>query len=184
MLDSTLVLAAAAAEAGENSGLIGQFGIDGKIIIAQIINFVIVAALLYRFAFKPILATMEDRQKKISDGLQYAEEMKSKLAESERQQAETLKQANLEAQQLILDSKEQAKALYEKQTSETSKKTEDMLRRAEETIAREKDKMLADVRKEVAHLVVLTSGKVLNKELNDTEKSRLNEAAAKELYTQ
>ncbi len=182
MLDSTLFLAAAAT-AEESAGLVGQFGINGKILVAQIINFVIVAALLYRFAFKPILTTIEERQQKISDGLQYAEEMKSQLAESERQQAEALKAANQEAQKIISDSKEQARIFYEKQTQETAQRTEDMLKRAEDTIERERNKMISDVRKEVAQLVVQTSGKVLKKELDETEKGRLTEAAAKELYT-
>lgn len=178
MIDSLIVIAAASAD----EGLISRFGIDYKIILAQIFNFVIVAALLYKFAFKPILATLDDRQKKIEDGLQFSEEMKSKLAESERQQAEALKKANAEAQRIISDSRDQAKALYEKHVAETAVKTEDMLKRAEETITREREQMLADVRKEVAGLVVATAAKVLRKELDESERGRFSEAAAKELY--
>jgi F-type H+-transporting ATPase subunit b len=178
MIDSFLFLAAGATD----ESLIGQFGIDWKIIIAQAINFLIVAVLLYKFAFKPVLSTMEERQTKISDGLQYAEEMKSKLAESERQQAEALKNANAEAQKIVIESRTQAKTLYEKQVSDAANKTEDMLKRAEATIEQEREKMLADVRKEVAGLVVQTAGKVLQKELDEAERNRLSEAAAKELY--
>lgn len=179
MIDSFLYLAAAASS---DESLIGRFGIDWRIIIAQAINFLIVAVLLYKFAFKPVLSTLEERQEKISDGLQYAEEMKSQLAESERQQAEALKKANAEAQKIISDSREQAKALYDKQVADTASKAEDMLKRAEATIEQERGKMISEVRKEVASLVVQTSEKVLLKELNEGEKNRLSEAAAKELY--
>lgn len=171
------------AAASSDDSLVAQFGIDWRIIIAQAINFLIVAALLYKFAFKPVLSTLEERQTKISDGLQYAEEMKSQLAESERQQTEALKQANAEAQKIIANSREQAKVLYDKQIAEAASKTEDMLKRAETTIEAEREKMLSDVRKEVAGLVVATAGKVLRKELDATERNRLSEAAAKELYS-
>lgn len=178
MMDSLIFLAAA----GADDSLVARFCIDWRIIIAQAINFLIVAALLYKFAFKPVLSTLEERQTKISDGLQYAEEMKSKLAESERQQAEALKQAHAEAQKIISDSREQAKVLYDKQVAEAASKTEDMLKRAEATIEQERKKMLSDVRQEIAALVVATAGKVLRKELDDSERNRLSEAAAKELY--
>jgi len=179
MFDSLLFIAAAA-EANES--MLGRFGIDWKIITAQIINFIIVAVLLYKFAFKPILATLDERQKKISDGLQYAEEMKSKLAESERQQAEALKEAHMEAQKIIGESRDQAKALYDKQMAETATKTEEMLKRAEQTIEQERKQMVADVKKEVASLVVNTASKVLRKELDEAERNRISEASAKELY--
>jgi len=56
MIDSVLFIAAAASS---DESLIGRFGIDGRIIIAQAINFLIFAALLYKFAFKPVLSTLE-----------------------------------------------------------------------------------------------------------------------------
>ena len=47
-------------------------------LIAQMVNFIIVAVVLYKFAVKPIAATLDERQQKISEGLQYAEEMKTR----------------------------------------------------------------------------------------------------------
>lgn len=182
-MDNLFLLAAAAAveHSEESANLLTQFGVDWKILIAQIINFLIVAFLLYRFAAQPILATMDERQKRIQDGLQYAEEMKSKLAESERQQAEVLREANLEAQKILSQAREQAKILYDKQTAETAAKTADMLEKARATMELERATMLTEVRKEVARLVVATSAKVLARELDAAQRQQFSEAAAREL---
>lgn len=172
----------AATEAGNPiSELAGQFHVEWPFLIAQMINFCIVAFVLYRFAFKPVLATIEQRQQKIADGLQYAEEMKSKLAEAEKKEAETLKNAQLEAQKIVNEARESAKAFAEKQSQEAVKKAEEIVKKAEAAIDQERKSMLAEVRQEIAALVVLTTGKVLRKELSDQERSTYSESAAREL---
>ena len=60
--------------------LLSDFGIDWPLLLAQVLCFSIVAMLLWKFAFKPVLATMEERQRQIESGLKYAEDTKAKLA--------------------------------------------------------------------------------------------------------
>jgi len=186
MLDSILHIAAAAADsASADAGLVerlaGTFGLNGKLIVAQAINFVIVAFLLWRFAFKPVMSTMEDRQQKIADGLQFAEEAKIQLAETEKRQAEVLREANTKAQVILQETRDKSKEFEEKMKGETAQQIEDMRKRAEEANELERQKMLSEVRQEVARLVVLTSGKVLKRELADDEKTRLNQSAVEEI---
>ena len=159
------------------------FNLQPDMLIAQIVNFLVVAFVLYRFAFKPLMATIEERQKKISDGLQYAEEMKHKLEETERKYAEILKKGATEAQVMINEARENAKRLMEKQTQESINKAEDILKNARQAAEFEHEKMLADVKKEVVELVVTTTSKVLNKELTPEQRSAYSETAAKELYS-
>lgn len=184
MLDTITILAASAAPAAEGSGLsalAGQFGIDGKLIFAQAINFVIVAFLLWRFAFKPVMATLDERQKKIAEGLQFAEEAKTQLAETEKRQAEVLREANSKAQEILQEARDNANQFEDKMRAETSAAIEEMRKRADEANELERQKILSDVRQEIARLVVLTSGKVLERELADDEKARLDKAAAAEI---
>ncbi|AWT60756.1 MAG: ATP synthase subunit b [Candidatus Moanabacter tarae] len=185
MIDSLFLFVAAAEGAGEELGAVAslarQFGVDWRFLIAQIVNFCLVAFILYRFAFKPVLNTIEDRQKKIADGLQYAEEMKSKLEEAEKKEAETLKKAHQEAQVIVQETRESAKVMLEKQSKDAAEKAEDILKRAEQTIEMERTRMLSDVRQEIASLVVQVAAKVLRRELPEEERTRYNEAASKEL---
>jgi F-type H+-transporting ATPase subunit b len=185
MFDIITFLAASGAEVAHEGGalseLAGKFGIDFKLILAQAINFLIVAFLLWKFAFKPVMATLDERQHKIAEGLQFAEEAKVQLAETEKRQAEVLREANTKAQEILHEARERAGEFEEKMKNETAVQIEDMRKRAEEANELERQKMLADVRKEIARLVVMTSGKVLQRELADDEKQRLDKAAAEEI---
>jgi len=182
MIDALSILAAADPHAvGEPVSLVQQFGIDLPYLIAQIISFAIVAFLLYKFAFKPVLATLDQRQSKIEDGLRFADEMKVKLAEAEVKQAVMFKEASLEAQKIIHESRDTGKEMIEHQTQEAAERAEQMIAKAQQTIELEHKKMLADVRDEISRLVVLTTSRVLTRELPDTEKARYVAAATQEL---
>lgn len=179
-----LAVARAAGDPDAPGGLLRlweQFGIDPLLIAFQVSNFLIVTYLLYRFAFKPVLKTMDERQQKIADGLQYAQEMKEKLAEAERKQQEILRQAQQEAQQIIVEARTSAKDFADRQTQETARKVEEMLERGRQANELERQRILAEVRQEVARLVVETSARVLSKELSEQEKSSFNRRAAEEL---
>jgi len=158
-----------------------QFHVEWPFLIAQIINFCIVAFILYRFAFKPILATVDQRQQKIAEGLQYAEEMKAKLVEAEKKEAETLRKAREEAKSILEETRQSAKVYLEKQSQEAIAKAEEIVQKAGQRIEHEHRAMLSEVRQEIARLVVLTTGKVLRRELSAQDKAVYSESAAKEL---
>lgn len=180
-----ITLAAAPAAEGGSGGpiqtIVKHFGLDTGFFVGQTINFLIVAALLYFLAFRPILKTVSERQTKIEDGLRYSEEMKAKLADAEKSHEETLRQASLEAQNILKEAKTQASDLIENKTEEARTKAEDIIRRGEEALVAERKKMLAEVHDEVTRLVVATTRKVLDRELSDAEKSTFSNRAASEL---
>src|SRR6187399_2535495 len=75
-----------------------QFGLDWPHFIAQCISFGIVAFLLHRFAYKPVLKVLEERRQRIAEGLKNAEQIKQQLAEAEQRHADILAKANEQAQ--------------------------------------------------------------------------------------
>lgn len=190
MLDFMTLLAAAGANAaaleqdatGIADKISGQFGLDWPFFIAQIINFLIVASILWYFAFKPVTRALDERKRKISDGLQFAEEMKVRLAETEKQAAEKLREASDEAANIVKEARENASNFMDRQTQDAVHKAEQIIHKAHEAMAQERKQMIAEVRQEVARLVVQTSARVLDRELSQDEKSRFSETAAKEIY--
>ncbi len=158
-----------------------KFGVSLPTLVAQMVNFCLVALALYYFAVKPVTKTLDERQQKISDGLQYAEEMKVQLAEAERERAAKVKEAAEEAHRILSEAREQSKELIEKKTHEAAAQAEAMIRKGSEATERERQKMLSDVRQEVARLVVMTSAKVLSRDLSDTEKQTFADSATQEL---
>lgn len=184
MFDAILPLASAAAAepgGGKIVELIHRFGVDWPYLVSQVVSFAVVAFLLYRFAFKPILATIDLRQKTIADGLRYTEEMKVKLADAQKQHAEVLRKASAEAQKLVDEARTAAKDLLDRETRQATEKTQQMLAKAGEAIALERAKMLADVREDISRLVVATTSRVLRRELGSDERRRYTESAAREL---
>jgi F-type H+-transporting ATPase subunit b len=185
MLSHLLILAQATAPAAEAPSGITKithdFGISTPFLLAQILNFCVVAFILWRFAFKPVLATLDERQKKIASGLQYADEMKAKLEAIQQESVATARKSQAEATKVIDEARKSAKEFLDKQTQEAAVKASEMLVKAQQVIELEKKKMLAEARTEIARLVVATTQKVLSKELSDSDRSRYNESAAREL---
>ncbi len=183
MLNNFLILAATEEASNPIQALSNSFHLEWHLLLAQAINFIVVAFVLWKFAFKPVVSTLDTRRKKIEDGLQYAEEMKARLADAEKQYAEKMKEAAIEGSQIIEEARENAKTYLEKQTQEAVSKAEAIMAKGRESVELERKQMLSELRREVAHLVVQTSGKVLNRDLSAEEKTRFNDAAAKELYS-
>jgi F-type H+-transporting ATPase subunit b len=182
MLSHLLILAQTPEPAASGISKITQdFGISWPFILAQILNFSIVAFILWKFAFKPVLATLDERQKKIASGLQYADEMKAKLEAMQQESAASAKKAQAEASRIIDEAGKAAKEFLDKQTQESSAKANDILVRAQQVIELEKKKMLAEARTEIARLVVETTQRVLSKDLSDADRTRYSESAAREL---
>jgi F-type H+-transporting ATPase subunit b len=160
-----------------------QFGVDLPFLLAQMINFGIVAFVLYQFAFKPVLVTLDQRQKKIADGLEYAEEMKKRLADAQKRYEEIIKDASMKAQEMIEAARQSARIVYEKQTKEAAERAEHMIKRAEEAIVLEHTKMLAELKNEVADLVVKISMRVMGQNLTDQQRNDFASNATKELIS-
>src|SRR3569833_158675 len=164
MLSSLIVFAEAttnAVAAAPSSGLsetvtkiAGDFGVTVPAVLAQVVNFSIVAAILWFAAFKPVLASIQERQEKIQAGLKYAEDMKAQLAAAQQESAAVIKNAHVEASRLIEESRRTAKEVVEKSQKEATDRANDLIQKAQQAIELEHRKMLAETRSEIARLVV------------------------------
>ncbi|MFP6899872.1 MAG: F0F1 ATP synthase subunit B [Opitutales bacterium] len=161
-------------------GITETFGVDWHLLVAQAINFAIVAFLIWKFAFKGILTSVKEREEQIADSVRNAEKIKLQLEETERKQEETLKDASVEAQKAVSQAREQAKTHLDNQRKEAEKQAEEIIHKAREAMKLEKQRVLEEAREEIASLVVMTSSKVLGRELNPEERTRFSEAAVRE----
>jgi len=161
--------------------IIDQFGIRGPFLLAQIINFLVVASLLWFFAFKPVMATITERQNKIDEGLKNAEAANARLEETKKVTLASILEAQLKGQKLIEEAQKAAKEFGEKQHQEAVESANALIVKAQAAIELEKTKMLAEARTEIARLVVTTTQRVLSRELSDADRSKYNDAAAREL---
>src|ERR1051325_5285129 len=141
------------------------FGVDKAHFISQVISFVIVAILLQRFAYKPILQVLEQRRQRIAEGLANAERIKAELAKTETARQEVLNQANSQANRLIEEARAAAARVQEQETQKAIAAAEQIIAKAREAAAQDHARMLTDLKREVGHLVVETTARVTGKVL-------------------
>lgn len=157
------------------------FGFNGVLFVSQCISFLIVAGLLYKFAYAPILKVLDERRNKIAESLANAEKIKQQLADAEAQHADILSKANQEAQKLIEEARASAAALAEKRHQQAIVEAEAIATKTREALSLERDRIFADLRNEVARLVVNTTGKVTGKFLTSEDQERLSQEATREI---
>ena len=165
--------------AGRPERIVTVFGVDWPHLIAQIISFCIVCAVLYRFAYRPILRMLDERRKQIALGLANAEKIKAELAKTEAQRHEVLLQANAEATKLIEEARAAAARLREQETQNAITAAEQIIAKAREAAAQDHARMLADLKREVGRLVVQTTASVAGRILTPEDQRRLAEDTVK-----
>jgi F-type H+-transporting ATPase subunit b len=175
------VLLAAAAEGGVVAETARAFGINWALFLSQTISFCIVAFLLHRFAYKPILRVLEERRQRIAEGLANAEKIKQELAKTEASRREILDKANADATRLIEEARALAAKLQEQESQKAIATAEQILAKAREAAAADHGRMLAELRREVGRLVVRTTAKVTGKILTVEDQQRLVEEANKDM---
>jgi len=177
----TFLSIAAAAASNPVTEIAEQFGVDWWKFLSQCISFSIVAFVLHKFAYQPILQVLAERRKKIEEGLANAEEIKKQLAEAQTQAGELLAKASADAQKLIEEAKAAAKTVQDRESARAIAEAEQIVKNAQIVTEREHAKMLAELKREVSRLVISTTAKVAGRILTDDDQKRLSDEAAKEL---
>src|SRR5213076_250275 len=157
------------------------FGWDPRLFFSQVISFIIVALLLKRFAYKPILNVLQQRRQQIAQAHLNAEKIKQQLAEAEQRHAEILAKANAEAQKMIEEARTSAAHLADRKQQEAIAAAEQILAKAREASAIEHERTMMQLKRELGRLVVETTAKVTGKVLTSEDQQRLQEETARQL---
>src|SRR5881394_3900812 len=157
------------------------FGWKWELFLSQLISFAIVAFLLRRFAYKPILALLEERRRKIEEGQLNAEKIRKELAEAEKRYQEIVAKGNADAQRMIDEARESAAHLSERKQQEAIAAAEQIIAKAREASAIEHERTMESLKRELGRLVVDTTAKVAGKVLTPEDQRRLQEEAASQV---
>jgi len=157
------------------------FGWNPWLFFSQVISFTIVAFLLRRFAYKPILAVLEERRRRIEEGEFNAEKIKKQLTEAEERYAEILAKGNADAQKMIDEARESSAHLAERKQEEAIAAAEQIIAKAREASGIEHERTMESLKQELGRLVVDTTAKVTGKVLTPEDQQRLQEEALSQL---
>jgi len=157
------------------------FGVDWVHLGSQMISFGIVCAVLYAFAYKPILKMLEARRQQIASGLANAAKIKAELDHIEVQRQDVLTKAGADGKQLVDDARAAAARVQSEETRKATVAAEQIVARAHEAAERDRAEMLTELRREVGRLVVQTTASVTGKVLTPEDHRRLAEETARQL---
>jgi F-type H+-transporting ATPase subunit b len=165
---------------GQVSEIARTFGVDWTHLGAQIISFAIVCAILYLFAYRRVLAMLEQRRQQIAQGLANAEKIKAELDRTEAQRQDVMAQAYVQSTKFIEDSRTAAARVLEAETQKAIATAAQIMAKAREAAAQDHDRMLAELKREVGRLVVQAATNVTGKILTPEDQRRLLEEAARQ----
>jgi F-type H+-transporting ATPase subunit b len=173
IMSDTFNILAAAAGGNPVTQITTEFGVTWGLFTSQLIAFAIVAYMMNKFAYKPVLEVLELRKTKIAEGLENADKIKAELGEAETTRKEIIEKANTQANALIEEAREAAQKVRDTETQKAVASAEEIISKARQASEAEHVKMLAELRKEVGRLVVDTTSKVAGKVLTGDDQKRL-----------
>ena len=170
---------AAAETASANEGVLASLGINGTLFVFQLINFAVVAMILWFLILKPLTKKMAERQKMIDQSIENAKKIEGNLIMSDKKYQERIDQAKIEANKVIDKTQAEAIKLGEELKTKSKKEIETLVDQAKKNIKVERDDMLDEVKKEAVNLVIEAIAKILPEKMDGAKDHKLIEEAIK-----
>lgn len=148
-------------------------GFNGGDIIFQLVMFIILLALIKKFAWGPLMGIMNQREEHIAGEIEAAEASRVEAKKLLEEQKLLLKEARTEAQTLIESAKKQGEAQREEIIVAARAEGDRLKNSAKLEIEQQKEQAVSAIREQVASLSVLVASKVIEKELSAADQEKL-----------
>jgi F-type H+-transporting ATPase subunit b len=156
---------------------------DPGLFIWTILTFLVLLTLLAKFAWKPLLKALESRQEMIRKSLDDAQQAKRELERLHEQSAQIVKEARVEAEAIISQSRSDAQRLREDLRQKARAEADTIVRNAERQIQLETGRALQQLRHEAADLSVMIASKLIQRNLSKQDNEKLIEEALSQIET-
>ena len=143
---------------------------DVGLLFWTFISFAILFFVLKKFAWKPIVGTVNDREQSIKDALASAENAKKQMQNLTADNERILKEARAEREMMIKEARDLKTKMISDAKEETKATTDKMIIQAQEAIENEKKSAMADLKNQVASLSVEIAEKIIKGELSNKDK--------------
>jgi F-type H+-transporting ATPase subunit b len=173
---------ASAQEGGEAAGG-SLMTVKFNLMFWTLIIFLLVFWILAKFAFKPITAAVEAREKALEDAIQGAKRDREAAAKLLAEHQAAIDASRHEAQKLISDGRAISEKMRADMIEQTRKEQQDMLERARREIESEKERAIAQLRKEAVDLALAGASKVIEQNLESDKNRKLVESYLSQIGT-
>ena len=157
--------------------LFSNLGIDGRLLLAQAVNFLLVLWLLNKFVFKKVLSHLEERRNKIEQGLELTERANREIERIDEARHRELEKARTEAEKILADARSSAIAKEKAALAVVRAEAEKVLLKAKKEASREKGDAVQAAKNEIQQIAVLMAERVLSRSVTKEDQDR----AAKEV---
>ncbi|MBK5192832.1 MAG: F0F1 ATP synthase subunit B [Flavobacteriaceae bacterium] len=135
----------------------------------QLAILIVLIFLLKKFAWKPILDSLNTREEGIKDALDSAEKARKEMQNLNADNEKLLQEARLQRDSMLKEARELKERIVTEASSEAQEKADKIVAQAQITIQNEKNAALADLKNQVAELSIEIAEKVIRKELSSSE---------------
>ena len=163
--------------------LLGSLGINGKLLMAQVVNFLLVFWLLQRFVFKKLLDFIENRKREIAKGLELKATAEREVERTKVLREDVLHRAQAEAQQVFKEAQDRSRAMEQEQLSQAKGKAEGIVKSAKEQASREQEAALKELQGQVRGMAFGAAERVLARTINKKDQEKLTEELLHSLAT-
>lgn len=144
--------------------ILGQIGFDTKLFIFNLINFIIVGLILKKFFFGKIVSTIEERKRIINEGIENAQKAENDLNSSKMKANEIVTDAKREASLIIGKAADDGQVVANQLRVDAEKNITELHKRNKEQLAKEKDALMSDFKKDASDLVLMATEKLLQRQ--------------------
>ena len=159
------------------ASMLETFGIDGVKLSAQIIIFLIVYAVLKKFAFGPVTNLLEERRSRITEGEENLKRIADNLATTEAQSAAALQKANADAERMVKEARDAAATVAESDRQKAVAEAASIITKAREGAELERARIMGELKRDFGRLVVDATSRVAGKTLTEEDQARLSKEA-------
>jgi F-type H+-transporting ATPase subunit b len=156
---------------------------DPGLFIWTILTFLVLVALLAKFAWGPLLEALERRRAAIAKSLEDAQKARQELERLQRESAEMLRQARVEAESIVSRSRSDAEALREELKQKSRAEAAAIVKNAEKQIQMETARAVQQIRNETVDLSVAIASKILKRQVSKEDHEGLIEDTLKQVET-
>src|SRR3989344_9406280 len=161
--------------------LLESLHIEWPLLIAQIVNFLILMAVLGRFVYKPLIRLLEQRREIIARSMEKSQQLDVQFREAQERRAKELAEARREAQGIIEQAKNVAEDERQKIQEHTKKEIAEMIARAEKELTGRKEEMRQDLQREMKTLLAPALERILRDAVDEESQRRILAHAAEQI---
>jgi F-type H+-transporting ATPase subunit b len=143
-----------------------KIGINLALLIAQIVNFLVLLAILYFFAYKPILKMLDERARKIKESVDEVQKVKDQAARAEEEFKQKIETAGKQGQEVIARAMRTGEEARQRAQVEAKQEAQVLVEKAREEIKQERNEAISELRQEFADLTIVAAEKVIEKSLD------------------